>query len=384
MRLHAIAIAAVLACGEARAADYRAVRCPAPKAYVGPALLPPPSADDLAVAGSLTGAFGAATGARLEAATVAAMTATRAQAMTVSVARPGQGAWSTIRTAETVSPPPERFWWASVGKITTAVVVLQLVEEGRLSLADPISRFVAGVPNGDAITIEHLLDHTSGLFSANEDLRVRARPQGGPLTLDEQLAIARRHGAMFCPGERWRYTNTGYALLGAVAERLERRPFAEVVQSRVLARLGATSLRVLLPNDPATDVAPLAPTNPSEPRVEPAWVGSAGGIVGRAEDMNRLLQAVLGSELLSAETTRRQFARLYPMFDAGTYYGLGVMVYAPEGSDLRVVGHSGGAPGVKATTLWSPAHRAFVSVALTGDGSAEAAANLLFRALGRP
>ena len=100
--------------------------------------------------------------------------------------------------------------------------------------------------------------------------------------------------------------------------------------------------------------------------------------------MNLFLQAVLGSRFLSRETTRRQFDKLYPMFGSHSYYGLGIMVYAPAGTSDRVIGHSGGAPGVKATTLWSPAHRAFVSVALTGDGSAEAAANLLLRALGRP
>jgi D-alanyl-D-alanine carboxypeptidase len=384
MRWLSALISTMMVCSCAQPASYRAVECDAAKPYAGPALLPSPTANDLAVAGPLEGVFDAAIVARLEAATAAAMTASKAQAITVSVARPGQGVWSAVRTIDAAQPAPERFWWASAGKMATAVVVLQLVEEGRLSLADPISKHVTGVPNGDAVTIEHLLDHTSGLFSADEDQQVRARRPGGPLSLDEQLAIARRHGARFCPGQRWRYSNTGYALLGAVIERLERRPYAEVVQARVLSRLGPTSLRVLVAGDPAAEVASAAPANLREPRVEPSWAGPAGNLIGRAEGMSRLLQAVLGSELLSSETTQRQLARLYPMFDNNTFYGLGVMVYAPAGSDLRLVGHSGGAPGLKATTLWSPVHRAFVSVALTSDGSAEAAANLLFRGLGWP
>ena len=130
--------------------------------------------------------------------------------------------------------------------------------------------YVAGVPNGDAITIEHLLNHTSGLFSANEDRRVRARPSDASLSLDDELSIARRHGAMFGPGERWRYTNTGYALLGAVTERLESSSFADVVQRRALARLGLASLRILAPSDPALDVGPLAALAPGAPRVPPS------------------------------------------------------------------------------------------------------------------
>ena len=383
MRLMMVLATTCFAVGTALAADYRPVNCAESKPYAGPALLPPPPLSDLAAPGPLTGSFDAVTTARLEVAGATAMSASKARAMSVAIARPGQGTWAAVRTIDAGSPP-ERFWWASVGKMFTAVVVLQLVEEGRLSLDDPISKHVAGVPNGDAITIEHLLDHRSGLFSANEDRQVRAPTGGSPLSLDEVLAITRRHGAMFCPGERWRYTNTGYALLGAVIERLEGRRYADVVQRRVLARLGPTSLRMLPPGDPATDVAPLEIQGADRVRVDPTAPGPAGGVAGRAEDMNRFLQAVIGSELLTADITRRQFAKLYPMFDAGTFYGLVVMAYAPPGTDLRVFGHSGGAPGAKAITLWSPKHRAFVSVALTGDGSAEAVANALLRALGTP
>jgi D-alanyl-D-alanine carboxypeptidase len=261
----------------------------------------------------------------------------------------------------------------------TAVAVLRLAEDKRLSLSEPIERYVDGVPNGDAITLEHLLAHTSGLFSANEDRQVRE--SGTVLTLAQELAILRRHGAMFCPGERWRYSNSGYALLGAVVEKVTGRPFNEAATALVLAPMRAGSLRVLAPGEAAEDVARLAPADPKAVVVQPGRTGAAAPLAGLAADMNRLLQATLGPGLLSNEMRQRRLAKLYPMFDAGSFYGLGLMVYRPTGSSIEWVGHGGGSPGANAISVWSPADQAFISVALTGDGSAAATANLLLKAL---
>lgn len=374
-------LATVLFASPALAGPYKPVTCNAVASYAGAPLAAPPALAVLPSAASVTGSFDTATAARLEAALAQALAATKASAITVAVSRPGRATWAATRTGDG-SPAPERFWWASVGKLLTAATVLRLAEENRLSLADPVSRYVTGVPNGNAITIEHLLAHTSGLFSANEDKRVRA--SGGPLKLSDELAILRRHGAMFCPGERWRYSNSGYALLGAVIEKLEGRPFAEASSKLVLAPLGPGSLRVLSPGEAAVDLAPLRPADPDADVVQPSWTGAAAGLAGRADDMNRFLQATLGPRLLSDRTRRQRLARLYPMFDRGSFYGLGLMVYRPPGTGLYWIGHSGGSPGANAISIWSPRDQAFVSVALTGDGSATATANLLLKALAEP
>lgn len=364
----------------AREAAYTPVRCDGARPYEGAALKPAPAEAAFDAAGSLEGEFDAAVIARLEDALAKAMKATRAPAMTVAVSQPGRGTWSAERATGAM---PERFAWASVGKMVTAVVIMQLAEETRLSLDDPIARYVPDVPHGEFITLAHLLEHTSGLFSANEDRRVRTRASNRPMPISEHLAIARRHGAMFCPGQNWRYSNTGYALLGEVIEKIEGAPYADVAERRVLARIGPGTLRMLQAGDAAADVAPAAPSVQGEHAVALGSLGPAGGIVGRARDMNRLLQAVITSQLVSRESTRRQFARLYPMFgaDTGTAYGHGVMLTEPAGAGIYWLGHGGGSPGIKSVTAWSPRHRAFVSVALTGDGSAPATANLLLKAL---
>jgi D-alanyl-D-alanine carboxypeptidase len=366
--------------------DYAPVACDATKPYEGPPLyagrieLPPPHP-------APTQHFDPAVTAKLERALADALTRTKAGVIAAAVATPSQ-TWSATRTAEGQASQ-QRLWWASAGKSLTAVVIMQLVNEGKLSLADPLAKWLPDFPNAKVITIDHLLRHTGGVFSANEDLTARRDPKYRAPA--ESVAIARTHGPMFCPGQWWRYSNTGYTMLGLIIEALEGRPYHEVVNARIAARLGLTSLRALAPKEEPADVAALRPSDPAEPRMVPNWAWAAGGVVSNADEMLAFWRALVTGELLGTDTTALLFDRLAPMFDKVTYYGRGVMIYVlpagPPGSPSanapsRVwLGHSGGAPGAKAIVAWSASERAFVAVALTGDGSAEAAANLLLAQL---
>ena len=361
----------------ATAADYKPVVCKSAVTYAGPPLHAPVAPPLLAEVPKA--ALNSETVARLEAAFGQAKVATKAPAMTAAVLVPGKGAWGRTDSGD---QPPILFW-ASAGKSLVAIVVLQLAEAGKLKLEDPISKYVAGVPNGDVVTIRDLLAHTGGLFSANEDLKARAERRAH--TLDEDVKIIASHGAFSCPGERWRYSNTGYALLGKVIETVDGQPWQAAIDARIVKPLGLKSLRMLAADDKAEDVAKLV--SAKEAAIEPAWAGAAGGAVGSAEDMARVWAALLGGKLLKQETLAAMFGRLYPMFDAGSFYGLGAMaVEVPEADGSRTVwlGHLGGTPGASAVVAYSVRDRAIVAVALTGDGSATATANLLLRQVRSP
>ncbi len=361
----------------ALADDYKPVVCKSAVTYAGAPLhgpVVPPLTPDVPKT-----ALDPETVARLAAAFEQAKAATKAPAMTAAVLIPGKGAWE--RTDSGGQPP--MLFWASAGKTLTAVVVLQLVEAGKLRLEDPIGKYVAGVPNGDVVTIRDLLAHTGGLFSANEDLKAHAEHRAH--TLDEDLKILVRHGAMACPGERWRYSNTGYDLLGKVIEAADGQPWRAAIEARIFKPLGLTHLRVLAADDKAEDVAKLVSTK--QPPIAPAWAGAAGPVVGSAGDMARVWAALLGGKLLKQETVRAMFARLYPMFDAGSWYGLGVMaveVPRADGTKALWLGHLGGTPGAGAVVAYSVEDGAIVAAALTGDGSAAATANLLLRQVRSP
>ena len=130
----------------------------------------------------------------------------------------------------------------------------------------------------------------------------------------------------------------------------------------------------------AEDVAKLV--SAKEAPIEPAWAGAAGPAVGSAGDMARVWAALLGGKLLKQDSVQTMFGKLYPMFDAGSFYGLGAMaVEVPDtnGTKSLWLGHLGGAPGASAIVAYSVEDAAIVAAALTGDGPAAATANLLLR-----
>ncbi len=349
--------------------------CSGTTPYRGPARHAPVAPDWRQIGLPLDGALDRRAAARLDLAFDAARTANGAVALTAAVGVPGKGIW--VRTAGAKRP---LFYWASAGKQATAAVVLQLVEEGKMRLSDPVGRWIEGLPNGDLITVEHLLNHTSGLFSANEDERVRGRNRWLPLA--EESALLRRRGAQFCPGAAWRYSNSGYALLGHIIEKVDGRDLAQSIRVRLLGPAGAPDIEALSPGASVARINPAAPATAGE-AIDLTMPWAAGPIAATAADMARLQQALLDGRLLRPDTRARALSDLYPMFDAGMYYGLGTIVYDVErpGGNLFWIGHSGGTPGIRAITAYSPADNAFVAVALTGNGSAEATAALLLDAL---
>jgi D-alanyl-D-alanine carboxypeptidase len=368
---------AVLAMGAtALADDYPPITCTAHAAYRGAPLHAPVKA---ALTGTMPdAALSPALTATLDQVFEQMKTAANADALGIAVGRMGEGLWS--RNALPLGS--RRLWWASAGKMFVAVVVLQLVEEKRLSLDDVVSRWVTGVPNGDVVTVRDLLAHTSGLFSANEDLLVHAKPHY--LAHAEMLALLQKHGAMFCPGASWRYSNSGYDLLGEIIQAVDGRPFEEAIVARIVKPLDLSSVEVLHGGVPAPDVAP--PVSAKEPVMGVSVAGAGGAVAADPSDMVRFLAAVLGGKLLKPKTVSAMFAQLYPMFDAGTYYGLGAMVFDVNDGARHDVwfGHAGGAPGVEAVIVYSPADRAIVAVALTGDGPATAVANSVLKRLRTP
>lgn len=292
---------------------------------------------------------------------------------------PAMGAAVLTRDGLWISEDGDQvFYWASVTKLVTATIIQQLVAEEVLELDEAVARYLEGVPGEEAITIRMLLAHTSGLRSANEIVQEQGQPF--PATLAEELALVSEAGPLFCPGSRWRYSNTGYGVLGAIIEQVDGGEYAASVQRRIAGPLGLTSLRIVTDVDD-TGFATLAPGE-GQPVFHPSQAGAAGALVATPEDMARLLAGFVEGRLVDAATVAEMGRVTYPMFDAYTYYGLGLMAYRfPDGNGGtgQWIGHSGGVPGSKAVIAYDQLTGNIATVALTGDGSAEATANLLLR-----
>jgi CubicO group peptidase (beta-lactamase class C family) len=133
--------------------------------------------------------------------------------------------------------PETRFHIASVSKPFTAVAILQLEEQGRLTVGDPVARFIPGFPNGDRIKLEHLLTHTSGIPNVNDlpDYDVFAR---NPHTLEQLVEKFSGLPLEFQPGSDYRYSNSNYNLLALILEKVSGESYGHYVRKHILEIAG--------------------------------------------------------------------------------------------------------------------------------------------------
>jgi CubicO group peptidase (beta-lactamase class C family) len=138
------------------------------------------------------------------------------------------------------------FQTGSLGKQFTAATVMLLVEDGKLALADSITKYLSGAPeNWQPITIRHLLTHTSGIPDYTTETLDRRRDY----TEDELVRLAYGLKLEFPAGARWNYSNTGYVLLGPVIRKVSGRFYGDVMQERVFNPLGMKTARIISEQD---------------------------------------------------------------------------------------------------------------------------------------
>lgn len=285
---------------------------------------------------------------------------------------------TTVR-GESLPPTPEtRFRIASNTKTMTAALTMLLVQDGRLALDAPVSRYVDGVPDGENITIAELLAMRSGLYGYTDDPALAEELDRDPArryTPADVLAIAYRHPPQFPPGTDYQYSNTNYALLGLVAERIGGRPLTEQFRDRLFAplSLAATSLPgpedttiadpyahgymyggtgYALRDDPypaemadAARAGTLAPVDYTHQN--PSYATAAGGAISTAADLATWIEALVRGTVLDAETHRHWVAGLQPEDPAqpeGQQYGYGI-AHQRFGPDAAMFYHGGELPG---------------------------------------
>jgi D-alanyl-D-alanine carboxypeptidase len=293
----------------------------------------------------------AATVAALDAATAAGHAETSATGAIVAVQTPEGRYLTAVGTADAAGTPMSVDDVQRVGSITktfTGTLVLQLAEEGKLSLDDPISDYVDGVPNGENITLHELITMTSGLASYSLSTELQNRWFADPYaewSPQQLLDAAWTLDPLFAPGEKFNYSNTNFILLGEVIERVEGRPYADVVRSRITEPLGLEHTVMPAGTDPlpaphATGLTLQGTADGDFTPVDatgwnPSFAWTAGQLTSTAADLLTYARAiVVGDELLdaSSQTERMTFP--------GTG-GYGEAIGCIDGW----VGHTGEIPG---------------------------------------
>ena len=222
-------------------------------------------------------------------------------------------------TAGYTSPSGNEHWTAntasliaSVTKTFTAVVVMQLVEDGKLSLDDTVDTWFPEQPDGDKITVRMLLSHTSGLAGFSSAWGTDLDKWSRDWTPEELIAEANKAGSVGEPGSRWaHYSNTNYIMLGRIIEKVTGNSWDHEVESRIIKPLGLKNT-ILNDGNWKEKVVPgyLKTSDGYQNILEHPWysqvsasVGwAAGGIVSSAADLMTFASALFDGRLVSKET----------------------------------------------------------------------------------
>ncbi|WGX94315.1 serine hydrolase [Nocardioides sp. L-11A] len=297
----------------------------------------------------------------------------RLPSVSAAVARGGTPVWQGC-----VSVLPDRevsgataYRIGSITKTLTAVLVVQLRDEGRLGLDDPLGRFVPETGYA-SVTLRELLAHTGGLQSEPAGAWWE-RVDGSSFA--DLVAANDGAGRIAAAGEYFHYSNLGFALLGEVVARLRGAPWWEVARTRLLGPLGmaATSYHPPADHAPGRSVDHFAHTLSAEPHTDTGAMAPAGQLWSTTGDLLRWADFLAtGHPDVLAATSLAEMALPARPGTADDAYGLGLRLLGVGGRTL--VGHTGSMPGFQASLFVDPVSRdAVVALAdaTTGLGAEE-------------
>ena len=275
----------------------------------------------------------------------------------------------------------DHFRIGSNTKTMTGTVIMQLAQEGKLALTDPVAKYIPGVPNGDKITIANLAEMRSGLYSYTSDTTFNETLDKEPKkawTPAELLRIAFSHPVNAAPDTEFEYCNTNTVLLGLIIEKVIGMSASNAFRKRIFEPLGLKQTSLPLPSEwalpdphphgyqfltnaetidsyavPKDKLAaaldgtfkPLDETDSS-----PSWAWTAGGAISTAGELATYVKAMVGGGLLGSKMQKVRFDSIRPI-TSGAGYGLGIAQFGP------MYGHDGQLPGFSSFMAYDPKTR---------------------------
>jgi D-alanyl-D-alanine carboxypeptidase len=269
---------------------------------------------------------------------------------------------------------------ASISKTFTATAIMQLRDAGKLKLDEPVVTYLPWLtfknthPDGLAITVRHLLTHTSGL---PRELAEPLWNDPKPLRREDALRLLGEAESTFAAERQFKYSNLGFALLGEVVEAVSGEPYAAYVDAHILKPLGMTATLVT----PRAGTPGLAVSHslrrPGAPRVpidfvDVGWLTPAGGLASSVDDLAKFVslqfrdRAAGGPQVLRGSTLREMRRPLWLRADWLSGQGLGFAVRRADG--IVRVGHEGLLPGQGSFMTFAPTSKLGVVVLINGAG----------------
>jgi D-alanyl-D-alanine carboxypeptidase len=269
--------------------------------------------------------------------------------------------------------PEMRFKIASNSKQFAASAVLLLAEQHKLSLEDPVSRYLPELTRAREVTLRQLLSHTSGyedFYPLDYVAPFMARDTTAAGILDGWA----KKPLNFDPGTRWQYSNTGYVIIGEIVEKVTHKPFIEFLRAHIFEPLGMQSA-MDQSDGKWSDKDPtgyhnfaLGPPRPATPEGA-AWTYACGELAMTASDLARWDISLMDGTILSPASLKGLTTEVVLKSGTGTGYGLG-LVLSTDSNGHRRWGHSGGASGFFSYNVTLPDDRMAVTVLTNGQGRA--------------
>lgn len=233
----------------------------------------------------------------------------------------------------------------SVSKMFTATLVMQLIEEGKLSLETKLSDFYPKLPNSDQITIEQLLQHKSGIFDIIKtpnfkEWMVEKRSK------DELLSKIKENGSIFSPGERREYSNTNYIILTFILEDIENKDYADILKKRILKPLQLNDTyygEKTVPKSMASSYVKKDSVWDKPSHIHLSIPCGAGGITSTPEDLNKFIIGLFDGKLVSENSLA--IMKKEP--------GIG-MYPIPVFKEEEMIGHSGEMDAFRSLLVYMP------------------------------
>ena len=319
----------------------------------------------------------AATAAKVDSIAITVLRMTGVPSASVAVVTQGQLAYAKAYGSAKLEPavaatPDMRYAIGSISKQFTATALLLLQQDGKLSLDDPVSKFVPGLTRGNEVTIRELLSHTSGY----QDFWPQDYVMPMMLKPATPQSIAERWGKQpldFDPGTRWQYSNTNYTIAGMIVEKASGMPFFQFVRSRILTPLGLQSASDFDASPRAANPTgyiryALGPLRPA-PDAGTGWMFAAGELAMTATDVAKWDISMIRRSLLAPRSYSDLETEVRLKNGSGTGYGLGVGV-AMQNNRLFLE-HNGEVSGFTAENMVYPDDSVAI-VVLTNQDAAPA------------
>lgn len=266
--------------------------------------------------------------------------------------------------------PDHIFEIGSITKQFTAVSILMLEEEGKLSIQDKLSKYLPDYPNGDQITIYHLLNHTSGIksYTGMGDLETFAKNDKTPIEIIDFFKDA---PVDFQPGEQWNYNNSGYIILGYIIEEVAKMPYEEFIQKRIFDKLGMNNSyygnKARIIKNRASGYQPTEDGFRNAMQISMTIPYAAGSLMSTVDDMFLWHKAIRDNSLINASSKAKAHSNTTLNNGDLTNYGYGWQINELNGK--KSIEHGGGIFGFVTQGVYVPDEDIYVIVLTNTNGN---------------